>query len=123
MEEPKIIEGALSVDDRGTVGFVNEFNFSGVKRFYVVRNHRKGFVRAWHAHRQEGKYVTVVAGSAIIGVVPIDYWQHPSKDARVQRFVLASTKPAIVFIPPGYANGAMTLTDDAVIIYFSTASL
>ena len=29
---PRLIEGALSVDDRGSVSFVNEFNFAGVKR-------------------------------------------------------------------------------------------
>lgn len=123
MEEPKIIEGALSVDDRGEVGFVNGFNFAGVKRFYSVRNHRKGFVRAWHAHRKEGKYVGVVAGVAIVGAVPIDNWESPSKDAKVYRFTLSQKKPSVVYIPPGYANGAMTLSDDAVILYFSTASL
>jgi dTDP-4-dehydrorhamnose 3,5-epimerase len=31
--------------------------------------------------------------------------------------------PAILYIPAGYANGAMTLTPDAKIIYFSTSEL
>ncbi|MDO8581273.1 MAG: dTDP-4-dehydrorhamnose 3,5-epimerase family protein [bacterium] len=123
MEEIKIFEGGLSVDDRGTVTFVNGFTFAGVKRFYSIRNHRKGFVRAWHAHRKEGKYVAMFAGSALIGAVPIDNWDHPAKDAKVFRVVLSSAKPSIVYIPPGYANGAMSLSDDAIIVYFSTASM
>ena len=123
MEEVKIFNGGLSIDDRGMVAFVNDFNFSGVQRFYVVRNHAKGFVRAWHAHRKEAKYVTVTSGTALIGAVPIDNWEKPSKDTPVQRIVLSSAKPSVVYIPAGYANGAMSLSDDAVIIYFSTASL
>ena len=47
--EIKEIKGAVHVDDRGEVGFVNDFDFDGVKRFYTIRNHRVGFVRAWHA--------------------------------------------------------------------------
>ena len=31
--------GDVAVDDRGEVGFVNDFDFAGVKRFYAVRNH------------------------------------------------------------------------------------
>lgn len=123
MEEIKIFDGGISVDDRGTVTFVNGFTFAGVKRFYVIRNHKKGFVRAWHAHRKEGKYVTVLQGTALIGAVAIDDWEHPAKDAKVSRIALSSVKPSVVYIPPGYANGAMSLSDDAMIVYFSTASV
>lgn len=67
--EIKLINGGLSVDDRGSVTFVNDFNFSDVKRFYIVENHRVGFIRAWHGHEKEGKYVFVVKGTALIGAV------------------------------------------------------
>ncbi len=123
MEEPHLIEGGIGVDDRGEVGFVNNFDFSGVKRFYTVRNHQQGFVRAWHAHRNAGKYVLVVSGSAIIGAVNIDNWEHPDKDARVYRFVVSAHKPAVVYIPPGYANGAMSLASDTVLMYFATDTM
>ena len=66
---PYVIEGGLVVDDRGEVGFANGFHFDGVKRFYTVSNHRAGFVRAWHAHRREAKYITVVQGAAIVAAV------------------------------------------------------
>lgn len=71
---PRLIVGALAVDDRGEVGFVNEFHFEGVRRFYTVANHRQGFVRAWHAHRREAKYVFAVQGAALVGAVQIDDW-------------------------------------------------
>jgi len=100
---------------------VNEFTFEGVKRFYTVTNHSRGFVRAWHAHRREAKYVTVVRGAALIGAVPIDDWEHPSRDAKVARYVLSAKKPSVVFIPAGYANGFMSLTEDTQVMFFSTA--
>jgi dTDP-4-dehydrorhamnose 3,5-epimerase-like enzyme len=122
MGVPRLIEGGLAVDDRGIVGFVNDFDFAGVKRFYTVSNHKAGFVRAWHAHRHEAKYVTVLQGAAIIGAVEIDNWENPSKDSKVYRYTLSSEKPSVVFIPPVYANGFMSLTDNTIIIFFSTAT-
>src|SRR3989339_2171722 len=117
IQEPQLFEGGLSVDDRGEIMFTNAFTFEGVKRFYVVSNHQVGMVRAWHAHKYAGKYVYVVQGAAMIGAVKIDNWESPSKDTPVKKFVLSSRRPAVLFIPPGYANGAMTLTADARIIY------
>jgi dTDP-4-dehydrorhamnose 3,5-epimerase len=120
---PYIIEGGLAVDDRGDLAFVNDFHFEGVKRFYMVSNHRAGFVRAWHAHRHEAKYVIAVQGAAIVAAVAIDNWEHPSKNAQVHRYVLSAQKPAVLYIPAGYANGFMSLTTDTKLIFFSTATL
>jgi len=123
LHEPFLIEGGLSVDDRGEVGFVNEFDMHSVRRFYTVCNHKAGFVRAWHAHKKERKFVTVVNGAAIVGAVCIDSWEKPSKDLYVHRYVLSEKKPAVLFVPSGYANGFMTLTEDTKLMFFSTAML
>jgi dTDP-4-dehydrorhamnose 3,5-epimerase-like enzyme len=118
-----IIKGELSIDDRGTVKYFNDFNpeKEGIKRMYLVENHRVGTCRAWHGHRKEGKYVTVIVGTALIATVtlsePVD-----TKEAPV-RHVLSAGNPRILFIPPGYANGMMNLTDDCRILVFSTATL
>ena len=122
-ETVRLIEGGLAVDDRGQVSFVNDFGFAGVRRFYMVSNHRQGFVRAWHAHRREAKYVFVASGAAVVGAVEIDDWEAPSKTAQVHRYVLSAKKPSILYIPSGYANGFESLTDDTNIIFFSTASM
>jgi len=121
--EPRLVKGALIADDRGEVGFVNEFDFAGVKRFYTVCNHTVGFVRAWHGHRREAKYVSVIQGAMLIACVLVDNWEKPSACLPVQRFVLSAHSPAILFIPPGYANGNMSLTADAKAIFFSTSNL
>lgn len=111
-----IINGDLSVDDRGKVTFVNDFDFKGVKRFYTVQNHQKGFVRAWHGHKFEAKYVFVAKGTIILGCINM-------RSMETERTVLSADKPQILYIPPGYYNGFKTLTDDTQIIFFSTATL
>jgi dTDP-4-dehydrorhamnose 3,5-epimerase len=122
-DKPVIMSGGLAVDDRGEVSFVNDFGFQGVRRFYLVSNHRAGFIRAWHGHRKEGKYVTAVAGSAVVGAVKIDDWENPSRELPVDRFVLSAKRPSVLFIPPGYANGFMSLTNDLKLMFFSTSTL
>ena len=119
----RLIKGGIGIDDRGEVGFVNDFDFAGVKRFYTVMNFKRGFVRAWHGHRKETKYFTVVRGAALICGVEIDNWKSPSKDLQIQRFVLSEKAPSVVCLPAGYANGAMSLTDDCKIVVFSTSTL
>jgi len=123
MAEPVILEGGQSVDGRGKVGFVNPFQFDGVKRFYMVENHRTGFIRAWHGHQREAKYVLAVSGSVIVAAVEIDNWERPSKDLPIHSYVLSAEKPTILHIPAGYANGFMNLTADAKLVFFSTSSL
>jgi dTDP-4-dehydrorhamnose 3,5-epimerase-like enzyme len=122
-EVPRLIEGGLAVDDRGKVAFVNDFSFEDVKRCYMVSNHRVGFVRAWHAHHREAKYVMVVKGEAIVAAVAIDDWDNPAKDATINRYILSEQKPAVLYIPRAYANGFMTLSPDTRMMYFSTSSL
>ena len=119
----RLIEGGLAVDDRGTVSFINDFSFVGVKRFYAITNHRSGFVRAWHAHRNEAKYITVLKGAAVIGAVKIDNWTKPSRDTQVSRYVLSAHKPSALYVPVGYANGFMTLVKDTILVFFSTATV
>jgi dTDP-4-dehydrorhamnose 3,5-epimerase len=121
--EPTLIAGGLAVDDRGSLSFINDFDFAGVKRFYLVSNHRQGFIRAWHGHKKEAKFVFVASGAVVIGAVKIDDWDLPAKDLPIKRFVLSEDKPAILHIPAGFANGFMTLTEDARVFFFSTTSL
>ena len=122
-DKPALFAGGLAVDDRGELGFVNDFHFDGVKRFYTVTNHRQGFVRAWHGHKREGKYVTAVSGAALVGAVRVDNWEEPSRELPVDRFVLSAHKPSVLLIPPGYANGFMSLSGDLKLMFFSTSTL
>ena len=123
----KLFNGGVSTDDRGSVRFVNDFNFVGVKRFYQIENHSKGFIRAWHGHLKEGKYFYVAKGSALVGAMNLDHEVEDlvlAKDLiQPERYILSANKPSILFIPPNFANGTMNLEDNTIILVFSTSTL
>jgi len=112
----KVLNGGIAVDDRGSVRFVNDFNFEWVKRFYQVENHNRGFIRAWHGHKKEGKYVYVTSGSALIGVVNME-------TEEISKFVLSDKSPKVLWIPPGNYNGFKSLEENTKILFFSTTTL
>lgn len=53
----------------------------------------------------------------------IDDWEKPSKKASVSRFILSAKTPQLLYIPPGFANGFMSLTADTQLIFYSTNTL
>ena len=119
----KLIPVGIAVDDRGTLAFNNAFDMTEVKRFYHVANHQSGFVRAWHGHKRESKFIYVVKGAALIASVRVDDWDNPDPDSPVERHVLSQHQPNILFVPGGYAHGYKTLVQDTVVMFFSTSSL
>ena len=122
-EEPDLIKGAMFVDDRGSISFVNNFDLSEVRRFYMVENHEVGFIRAWHCHMEESKYVMALQGTAILALVRVEDPENPPVDHHIYRYVLTSSDPTVLWVPPGYAHGAKTLDAGTKLIFFSDASL
>ena len=118
MTEPKIINGGIGIDDRGAVGFCNDFLFreTDVKRFYHITNIRKNFIRAWHGHKKESKYLYATSGRFRVGAVNME-----TKEYKV--FYLDSNKPQLLYIPAGYANGFQNLTEENGLMIFSTSTL
>ena len=123
MKNVEFIEGGLAVDDRGKLAFCNALDMREIKRFYQVTNHNATFVRAWHGHKREDKYIFLGKGAALVATVRVDDWDHPNKDAHIERFVLSEMKPGVVYVPGGHAHGFKTLTADTQLMFFSTSTL
>lgn len=119
----KELWGGKQSDLRGTVRFINDFTLKRIKRFYQVENRNTSIIRGFHGHMKEEKYVYVAKGKILLCVAYLDNVKNPSKLNRVQRFVLSSDKPEIVYIPQRYANGFKTLEENSIVIFFSTLSL
>ena len=49
--EPKIIQGGKFSDQRGSISYVNDFNFTDIERFYIISNSKENPVRAWQGHK------------------------------------------------------------------------
>jgi len=121
--KPKLFDGGVSVDKRGSVSFNNNLILKKIKRFYIVKNNKKNFVRAWHGHKIEAKYILCIGGRAKISAVQIKDFKKPSKKSKVSSWTLDSKIPNVVYVPPGYANGSKSMSSDMRLIIFSTSTL
>ena len=120
---PSVFQGNKIFDDRGSLGFINGFDVSDFKRFYLIENHSVNFIRAWHGHLKETKAIIMVKGEALVCAVELDDTTNPNKDNEVTRVVLSATSPSALYIPAGYANGFMTLSAGAKLLVFSSTTV
>jgi dTDP-4-dehydrorhamnose 3,5-epimerase len=118
-DRPGIIEGRRHVDDRGSLTFFNEFAFSGVRRFYLIRPNRPNAIRGWVGHRSEQKWFSAVEGTVLVAVVRPDDWQSPNARVPVSKFVLSASNPRILALPPGHATAIMGLSAQSALLVFS----
>jgi len=121
--KPFIKDVSVSSDDRGTfVPFLKNANGLEekdglqIKRIYYVYNYGKSIVRGFHYHQQEWKYFIIVSGAAKF--VAID----PNNPEEKFTFISSARKPNLIVIPPGYANGWVSLEDNTVLVCGSTSS-
>lgn len=121
--EPKIMEGGVFVDERGIVSFVNEFDFQGVERSYIVCSHRPGQPRGWVGHKRDEKWFWVIKGTSLISVVKPDDWDSPSRDLSVRRYVLSQATPQVLHVPAGYATANVSLCADVVLMVFASGRI
>ena len=120
--DPIFFESNSSSDERGTVSFTNDLNLQKAIRTYKVENSQLKTVRAWHGHKVEEKWVNVEQGEFLVCVVKVDDFTSPSKDSEIQTYKM-SPKDGFLYIPPNFANGAMNLTEDNAIRYYSSSTL
>ncbi len=134
INKPYIISGGIHSDERGQLTFLNDFDMSEIKRFYIISNSHSQItnnkslvtnnqIRAWQGHKIEQKYFYVNQGSFLIAAVKIDDWDNPSKDLIPSTFTLNAKKPQILYIPPGYANGVKPMDPDSMLTIYSNLNL
>lgn len=88
-----------------------------IKRMYYVYNYGKAIVRGFHFHKKEWKYFTIVHGSAKFVAI------NPEKLDETFVFVSSSRKQNLVVIPPGFANGWVSLEEETILVCASTATI
>lgn len=118
-----LIKGSQHTDHRGTVRFVNDFNFDGIKRFYSITHPDITTIRAWQGHKLETKHFYVTKGSFLVNWIAIDNWEQPSKDLVINIHTLTDTQSEILIIPAGHVNGFKALEPNSILMVFSDRSL
>jgi len=120
---PKLINGNRIYDNRGSLRFSNELDLKNIKRFYTVHNYNKNFVRAWHGHMNEEKYIGCIKGTFQISAVKIDNVKKPNKKNKIYNFFLNESDSNFVHISKGFANGSMSLEANSELLIFSNSSI
>lgn len=118
-----LFKGNTHSDERGTLQFVNEFNFQNVKRFYSITHPDTSVLRAWQGHKKEVKHFFVTKGAFVVGWVAPDDWENPSPGLQVQKQVLSAGEPAVLAVAAGHANGFRALEPGSTVMVFSSFSL
>ena len=120
-DKPQAIELKVFCDDRGVfVPVMDELQnldpkIGRIERIYYVANPTRGVIRGFHYHKKEWKFFTIVKGSAKF--VAVD----PDKPEVIYSFIGSDRKANLINIPPGYANGWVSLEDGTVLLCASTA--
>lgn len=118
-----LIKGNLFQDQRGTVRFVNDFHFEGVKRFYTITQPDTKTIRAWQGHKLETKYFYAANGAFTISWVKIDNWVQPSMDLEIYHKVLKDSESEILIVEPGHATAIQALIPGSILVVFSDKTL
>jgi len=112
---PEVYDISVHQDDRGFVYCVRDDLITDmIQRTYIVANYSKGLVRAWHGHRKGDTYMHVLHGA--VKFAAMNMINHDD----VITTVLTDRKPQLFYIPAGFYNGAVSLTDNTKILVYST---
>lgn len=112
---PDVVDIPIYTDDRGYVYCARDcMDLDEIKRTYIVENFNKGMVRAWHGHKAARTFMHVLSGSVKLAAMKMD------DESNVFTAVLTGRKPQLFYVPAGYYNGAMSLTDGTKILVYST---
>lgn len=120
---PKLLEGDVYNDHRGSVAFVNDFKFDGIERFYIISNSEKQPIRSWQGHKLDAKNFYCIQGIFRNFYVKIDKWEAPSADLKVESVILDENSNTVLSIPAGYANTFQSLEKNSRLMPFSTLPL
>src|SRR5690606_38784589 len=103
------IAGGIAKDHRGQIRFVNDFDMTQVKRFYIIKNTDTELIRGWRAHRTEQRWFYVLSGAFTVNLVQIDNWESASPDLPVEKKILKVVDPQVLHVPVGYATAIQAL--------------
>ncbi|APU99564.1 hypothetical protein BV902_02295 [Sphingobacterium sp. B29] len=117
--EPNTIQGGIAQDERGSIRFVNEFDMSLVKRFYIIRNADTELTRGWRGHKIEQRWFYVLSGEFSLDLVKIDNWAQPDQSLPVNNIILKACEMKVLNVPNGYATAFRALEQDSQLLVYA----
>ncbi|HWK99309.1 MAG TPA: WxcM-like domain-containing protein [Parapedobacter sp.] len=119
MERVTITQGGIAEDHRGSIRFVNDFDMTVVKRFYIIENKDAETIRGWRAHRIEQRWFYVLDGAFSMKTVKIDNWDEPSQELPVEETTLRHEDQRVIHMPVGYGTAFQALESGSRLLVFA----
>lgn len=119
MEGVTITQGGIAEDHRGNIRFVNDFDMTVVKRFYIIENKDTETIRGWRAHRIEQRWFYVLDGAFSMKTVKIDNWDEPSQELPVEETILRHEDQRVIHMPVGYGTAFQALEPGSRLLVFA----
>ncbi|MEC3878016.1 WxcM-like domain-containing protein [Parapedobacter sp. 10938] len=123
MEGIRITSGGIAEDHRGSIRFVNDFDATAVKRFYIIENKDTETIRGWRAHRIEQRWFYVLNGAFSMKTVKIDDWEKPSRELPVEETMMRSEQQRVIHVPVGYGTAFQALEPGSRLLVFADYSI
>jgi len=115
----RMIKGGVLQDHRGEIRFVNDFDMTSVKRFYVITNADTETFRGWRAHKIEQRWFYVLSGVFELDLVKIDDWEGPSYDLPIERRILQAEDQQVIHVPAGYGTAFRATREGSQLLVFA----
>ncbi|WP_286862904.1 MULTISPECIES: WxcM-like domain-containing protein [Sphingobacterium] len=119
MSELSVIQGGVVKDQRGQIRFVNEFDMSLVKRFYIIKNADTELIRGWRAHRIEQRWFYVLSGGFKVDLVKIDNWGAPDQSLPIENVILNAVDMKVLHVPVGYGTAFRALEAESELLVYA----
>ncbi|MCL7988636.1 WxcM-like domain-containing protein [Sphingobacterium sp. lm-10] len=114
-----LIPGGIAKDERGQIRFVNDFDMSEVKRFYLIKNADLQVIRGWRGHKIEQRWFYVISGAFRVNLVEIDDWVNPSPNLPIKRLILTASEGRLLYVPAGYATAFQAAENNAELLVYA----
>ena len=114
--DSNLIHGNCHCDQRGFLSYNNDFDATSIKRIYVIENKSIDFIRGWQGHKIEQRWFTAVSGKFKIELIQIDNWESPSRDLKINNFVVDSEKLDVLHVPSGYVSRIQALEPNSKLL-------
>lgn len=113
------IQGGIAKDERGSIRFVNEFDMSLVRRFYIIKNADTDLIRGWRGHKIEQRWFYVLSGEFSLDLIEIDNWTNPNPSLPIQNIILNASKMKLLNVPSGYATAFRALEENSELLVYA----
>lgn len=114
-----VIQGGEASDQRGSIRFVNDFDMTEVKRFYIIENGYSNIIRGWRGHKMEKRWFYVLSGKFKLSLVKIDNWANPNQDLPVETMLISAIDQQVVVVPEGYATAFQAVESSSKLMVFA----